>query len=445
MYTTVNILSELIDTADQFVKDNDRQLYVPFFKTIEIFCIRENVLIGGEMGIGLLTGRPAGRDSIYWDLYTEDPYNMAKKLADELYNTKSPHVNTKYISVKTDLRNREMTIFINMRALIKIYVLDKYRNIGLIELMGPAARTGYYTHDTVQLIPEEIQIIEIYRGLYTPARVSQWQMLLEAENKIFELINDSVQTKALKVVGGGTSGKYDNLLLKRVIGDDVIIGDYALQELNISTGSSQRLQFLTSRNIREIAKLTETEINRNRDEKVRVTYFKYPLNLPTDFRIIKYTLYVNIGEDQTAIADVFNPPSFEMIPYWNVDTSGDKRPNKRPDKHSDKHPDKHSDKHSDKRYGNPWVLLRFRFIDLWILKIISNFDTNSNFIRGKIISIIDSVNKLREIVRGLIKTNPERLFQSDNYVGVYVSDQVAKKKMIKETGERYPNYYPAKK
>ena len=39
-------------------------------------------------------------------------------------------------------------------------------------------------------------------------------------------------------------------------------------------------------------------------------------------------------------------------------------------------------------------------------------------------------------------TNIEKLFQLENYEGINVNELTAKKKLIKEIGQRFANYYP---
>lgn len=441
MYDLVNILANLIPDAEKFVLDNDRNLYTPFFQALEKFCINNNVLIGGVMGIDLLIGRPMDRKSYFWELYTENPYDIAKRLAQELYSVKSPHINPKYIAMRTDLRHREMTIMINTRQLIKIYGLDRYRGLQLIKLMGPATRSSYYLQEPIQCVPEEMQLIEIYRTLYTPAKVKDWGIFLEAEKKIYDLVQDSLSEKATKVVKGrGTAPQInrsvvDQTIIEKVIAgtDNVLIGDYAVAMLDSSRfdiAQSPRVQFISATPIDELATGIETVIGKKLPNLIKygfkITYIKYPLNLPTDFQITKHTLYINFGKEQTPIVDVYNSSTFEMIPFWKPDG-------------------KSIGSSKGVKIGNPWVLLRFRFIDMWILKLISNIDADSSrFLRGKILSLLDSVHDLHDLAVEHLNSDPSRIFQLVDYVGVYINEAVAKKKFIKEVGERFFPYYPAK-
>jgi hypothetical protein len=428
MYSLLNIIPDLIPEAEKFVINNDRNLYAPFFQAAEEFCIENRVIIGGQVGVDLLVGKPLTKDSFYWELYTDDTFNTAKKLSKALYRVESPHVNSKYVALRTDLRHKEMTIMINTRQLFKIYSLDKYRGIELAKLMGPVLREGYLTKKNISCIPEEMQLIEIYHTLYTPAKAGKWVESLAAEQKIFDLIGNNLEDKALMMVGGSAPQinrqVVDKVLMEKIINqnNNVLIGDYALGLLDKGLPHSPRVQFISDTPIDDIAKAAEivigTALPNLATYGFKITFVKYPLNLPTDFQITKHTLYITMGKEQSPIADVYNSSTFEMIPYWNIKKI---------------------------KIGNPWVLLRFRFIDLWVLKLISRLDSESaKFLRAKMIALLDDIKWLRKLTFKQLDNDATRLFQLSDYVGVYVNEIVAKKKLIKDTGEKFANYYPSK-
>jgi hypothetical protein len=110
-----------------------------------------------------------------------------------------------------------------------------------------------------------------------------------------------------------------------------------------------------------------------------------------------------------------------MIPYWNG--AGD---------------------FAKIKLANPWVILRFLFIDVWTLKLILNIGTdNPDFIKRRIQQLIANCDLTRTLALSCLK-EPEKIFQLTNYVGSFIDENVAKKKLIKELGERFPVYYPAK-
>lgn len=428
MYNLINILPDLLPLAEKFVFENDRELYVPFLTTVERFAIDNGVILGGRIGLDLLLGKPLTKDSFVWDLYADDTFQTAKKLTIALYETKVQFIDARTVSLRTDLRHREFTIFINTRPMIKIYSLDKYRGIKLADLMGPVPRTSYFLKENIFCIPEEMQLIEIYRGLYSPARVSEWKDYLAAEHALTSLIEGHLGEKALKTVVGGRSSprrQTEQIILKFVANiKALLIGDYAMQYYDQSTPPAPRIQFITDMDIDEVTRALD-KIVKNKVSglaKHSVTNVQYSLNIPTDFQITKHTLYLSTGKEQTPLADVYNCTTFELVPY-NLAKFDEKL---------------------NIRVGNPWVILRFRYIDLWILKLISNLSEDAQFLRTKIEALLDSIAEFRKATLETLAKSPDLLFKLEDYAGVYINELEAKKRLIKETGEKFAIFYPAK-
>ncbi len=410
MYKTTNVVGDLERLAEKFIMDNDRMLYRAFFEAAETFCAKNSVLIGGRVGVDLAVGRPLDRDSFFWDLYCDDTFIVVKNLVIELSNVRSPHIPAKTAALQTNIRYKEFTIYINARMLFRVFSMEKYRGLKLIDVMGHSVYTGYFTGASIKCVPEEIQLISIYRNLYTPARLAQWKAEMENEGKIYGRLRQSIHEKATRVTGGGGHDDITACLLK-VVQDNsyVLVGDYALAALGL-TQSTVRVQFIASDAIEEVRKRCERCVKRG-----KVTHVRFSLNIPDDFQIVKHSLYMMVNGKQTAIADVFNSTAFEMMPFIHERRL---------------------------RLGNPWVLLRFLFIDIWVLKLILNLGSAADSVRNKIAANIKHVDALR--TKYLSPPKYDQLFQLTDYAGQYMDDYVAKKKLIKETGERLPIFYPAK-
>src|SRR3989344_8280718 len=141
-------LQYLIDEASQIVLKNDRQKYDCYFKTAEIFCNKNNILLGGQIGINLLTKSPLNKDTYQYYLYTDNAFEMSKKLVIELYNinsslnppegltrgtlprrqkhprsSKEPNNFKETIHLDTVLTHKEFNIYINTILLFKIFAL----------------------------------------------------------------------------------------------------------------------------------------------------------------------------------------------------------------------------------------------------------------------------------------------------------------------------------
>jgi hypothetical protein len=431
MYSSTGVVDSLILCAEEFVLQNDRMIYSEFFKRAEEFCIDNEVIIGGAVGIDMLIGKSLSKDTFFWELYTDDTFNIAKSLADTLSEVKAPHVDSATIALQTNMRHREFTLMINTRWLFKIYSMDKYRGMKLATIMGPVMRDGYFSSQQVSLIPEEMQLMDIYRTLYTPSKASSWGESIEIESKVYNMI-ENLATKGID--GGAQFDRVssDKIILRRILasGPYIVVGDYALAAFDKKT-SPNRLQFISSDPIDSLAQNISKALTLERDSLRRVsvthdkvTYVRYNLNIPSDFQLTKYTIYANVKGSQVAIADVFNSTEYEMVPFSNVEYNQVKY-----------------------KIGNPWVLLRFQFIDIWILKLIINLgkvkNTNDDFLIKRVKSLVNSTSRVRAYALSMLDTDSTKLFQLDNYLGDNTSDIVAKKKLIKERGERFATYFPA--
>lgn len=418
MKMNLDRLPKLVADANDFVMKNDRLIYAPYFAAAEKYCSDNKIIIGGINGVNILLKKPLNRDSFIWDLYCDSAYDNAKAIADVLYTVKSAHVDNRTISVQTNIKYREFTISIDARYAFKVFTMDKYREVKLAEVMKPIAATGYFG-EQVLVLPEPIALIEIYQKLYSVAKCAMWPEYHKLENDVY---SSSIQT-AETIVGGATS--FDKsaaieIITRKLLVDPriVVVGDHALNLLGV--GSTTRIQLITDIPINELSELTSriltNERNALRRVKVghdRTAWVKYGLNIPSDFQILKYTVYAVVGGEQVALYDAYNSTTYEMIPFKIINGI---------------------------RVAGLYVILRFLFIDIWTLKLIIGVGGAS--LQGRIASLFKLVDVVRDMVS--VATASELWPTSENmYMGVNTSEAVAKKKLIAGKGFKSRNYYPA--
>lgn len=514
MYSVTNNLDTALADAEKFAMDNDRMLYAPFFRVAEEFAVGNGMVLGGKVGLDLLVGEPLGRDSFMWEFYTDNAFMKAKALTDALAAVRSPHVPTKYTCLRTDVKHREFTILVNTRQLFKIYSLERYRGIELMQIMGPAVRTSYFTQSQIKCVSEEMQLIECYRTLYTPAKCTQWEAALGAEIHLQKLLtsDDTLLTKAVRVGAGrqdnaasGQSATYADVVaaFMHYISDPrvttspadrpVIIGDWAMTAMgDAPVGQRKRLQIITSSPIDDVLSsvtrvITSGVVSHRRS--VKLTSQKFQINLFSDFQLTKHTVYMDSGRDQSSIADVFNSTAYEMIPVYachtgdrltrvgggqatggvlingdrqatggGLGTNGSRAGGGKRDKFA-------SDISRNICYvARPWVVLRFKLIDLWLLKIIvglsrrdsgrqvdgqrgqADGQRGSDPLLARMGQIVREVGWVHEYAHKTLASAPTDVFplSRDDYAGVYTNEAVAKKKLIMAAGFRLPLYYPYK-
>lgn len=408
MYAGLDIIGAAKQPAWDFIMTNDRMLYRPFFEAAERFCVERSVLIGGRVGADLLVDKPIDLTSFYWEIYTDNAFAVAKDFTQAMSEVKSPHVPANTASMRTNIKHREFTVIINAQMFFKVYALDQYRGIKLATLMGPTPRMGYFG-STVACIPATIQLISIYRNLYTPAKAGSWPSEFELEAKLFARIGGG------DIVGaGGDNVKATAHQMQELVLDDILIGDYAFKALGLA-GTPQRVQIISSRSPEDIC-LAWTRILRSKSSRgYKLTHVKFALNILDDFQLVKHTIYVNDGRDQAPLADVYNASAHEMIPF-RVSTQAGR----------------------SVRVAGLWVLMRFLFIDMWVLRLINALGGHTGPHAR-----VDALMRRAYEVRALIMKAPADTFQDTDYEGCYVDERVAKNKFIKGIGDNFPTFYPA--
>jgi len=422
MYTHANILDKLLEESEQFIMENDRSVYRGFFEEAEKFCVANNVILGGSPGLGLLTGRKLSVQSFSWDLYTESAYETSKRLAMALSKVHSPHVPIETVVMTTNILHKEFTLTVNARALFNIYALEKYKGVKLSDIMGPVEKVSYFAKLPIMCIPGEMQIISAYHILYSPDKVGQWKDVVNDESELYALLVDTLRQKATAVRGGGanvhrTVADARRVIVNKLIGssDNVLTGDRALTMLGLNV-QSEHVEFITGTDIDELLSHVTAAVKKilGASGQYKLTYVSHRLNIPDDFQLKKYTIYLVDGKSHTPIADVFNSSQYEMIPYINVGKF---------------------------KVGNPWVLLRFMFIKIWTLRMILNASfKRPDIVIRKITTTITNCDRLRK----MIYNGDVLAFQSVDYTGIYINEYVAKKQFIKNIGKRFQPFYPAK-
>jgi hypothetical protein len=414
MYTHINTLCKLTPEADEFIINNDRMLFAPFFKAAEEFCAAHQVLIGGRVGIDLLIGAPLTKKSFYWELFCDNTFGVAKELAQKLADVNSPHIPARTVAMRTEIKNAEFIIAINARILFKLYALRRYKGVDLYTLITPSLRKSYLSDIDINCINESMQLIDIYRDLYSPAKFDTWQYDLRAEPILFDALGSHAQ-----ITGGSKFIPKKDIcadIARKLPG--VLIGEFALVSLGLSSTQPIRVQLIsddTIENIRlAVVRLLENDFRNVHIASHEVTYIEYPLNLPNDFQITKHTIYIDNGKDKLPILDVFNSTCYELIPYSEAKADG-----------------------KPVKIANPWVIMRFLFIDIWILKLVTALGTKMT---DKISHLLTQAASLRKHIYDDLPAT----FQLNNYAGVYTNEAVAKKKMIKDVGQKFPTYYPVR-
>jgi len=442
MYLNYN-LDELADDVNEFIIANDRMLFAPIFKTIEEYCIKHNLIIGGDVGLDLQMDKPLNRDSFSWQLYSTRSFEDAKNIANEIFKTKSPHVDVTTTALDTKIKYKEFEIYVEARLILKIFQLDKYDGVSIMQVLKPATRVGYFTKKPIACMDSTLQLVNIYRKIYSPKYTSNIASLLETEASIFDkamlktgsgTIGDSTAASNDEIIGGSASiisidasntdaniSAYDAFVMSL---NCVVVGDYAMYKHGLLK-NPKKLSVIVDWPVDEY----EKRLTQNAPSVMRGTVvkkYKKFINLSNDFQLMKYT--VKVGDKSI---DVYNSTTFELIPFIDLDGIA---------------------------CGTYWVLLRFLAVELWSTKLKLH---SKPHLKAQFDQIHKNINTVRELALGMIasidNTNGDANGADDtavtkitkilfpiNYAGVYLDENVTKKKLIKEQSPEFlKTFYPA--
>lgn len=389
MYAQIDVLTAQEPEAAKFILDNDRLLYRPFFEAAERFCAENNVAIGGKVAVEMMLDQPYNKDSFFWDLYCDDAWNKTKALAGAMAASKSAHIPPRTCAVRTEIKYREFVISVNARAIIRVH--SQYsRAVNLVSLLAPDTRPGYFTSEPMRIVRPELQLIDVYRALYSPTCATTWPAMINMEAELYaRLPTPPSDAPCGKII----TPLHDKIVRKCVRRGRVLIGDYALAAMGL-IGAPRCVQIISA----DGPDVMAAELSRVVGD--RIIYSSRPLNLPSDFRLTRLVFYA-AGKEKDILMELYNSAEFEMIPTHGNNIAG------------------------------PFTLMRFIFIDMWRGIIGSD-------------SLLKRARQHAAVLRGHIATmSAADIFPLDNYVGANINEGVAKRKMIKELGERFTTYYPA--
>jgi hypothetical protein len=432
--------------------EEDRKKFEPIYKTIETFIKNNSFIISQpklayEDKVDLIS---LNIITIYCENIYRNSLKLVNLICDALIkvndgneeNILSNDVNPRWLSLRTVVAHEEINIFYDGRPLIIFKAVHPYKNISTFKMLIPTkSKTGFFTNSELLILPPELELMDIYHKLYSPDKAEIWEELLQTEYHLFE----SFIKRKKEIIGGGKdcqSSIITNIeTVKRMIVLDfirnqplILIGDWAIKLIEFGeTGKTiqnnyEKLQIIIDSPIEDFVVLLDNFLKDVTPYKS--THREEKLHVIVDQRLKKYTFYmsglcsVSGNKIEKPFLDVFNSGRYEIVPY---------RISKEFNKSNTK------DYPEDIKIGNPYVILRFLLLDIWILRLIKNLGLLT-------ISILETkINNIYAIIE-MIK-NPRKLtnfidkvFQHNNYLGTYQSLLLFQKNKISEA--KFAPYTP---
>lgn len=292
----------------------DRKTYLPFFRAAEELAIARGMVFGGGTADLLLLGEPMGIGDYRFVLYSANPFQDAKALADAVYEVE-PEGKGKLTTLFTTIAHEEYSVSVDERRLFEVKALvrgaQKRRVTSSRQVVEPSTRPGLVTKKPVLCMGAELRLLDVYAQLSDPAHAGDWASLLERERALREVFarEHPAKTKAslaAPVWGGRRKKEAASPVLK-------IVRDLATQPgraaLNVAGG---KLQIVTETPLRSEAKRIEAAA---RKAGARVQTAIHDPGVPSQVRLRRLTVYHEIGGGRRRpVADLFNLGEHEAVP-----------------------------------------------------------------------------------------------------------------------------------
>lgn len=430
-------MQDVQDESIKYIK-KDRDHYQEVWELIEEYCEHNKLIISN---IYVLLDQSSATENIYnktYNIYCANPLVHGNNLTNILHE-KTKNIAKKFTKFKTIKEHEEFTIEYDMRIVATLYKVQKYKSMSKNkhpETKDPNEIIKPVDINKILYMPAEIEMIDIYHTLYDASKFDQYETSIEMEKKLYEQYvirrekgylggdkscverkKDLLEAIKLSIVRDWLT-KHDNLIL---------IGTWAynwiLQGVNICT-DVEKIQLIGDISHNELLSILQRYISEF--TKFQISVREQELHIPKDFRTRRYTYYIHIvsehGVVEKPFLDLFNCCNFEIIPFTKVSSvnvngiSSSK------------------DKVYTINVGNKYVILRFLFIDLWILRLIKNMGfISKDILDKKMDRIIAMIEKIRN------KYGEE--LQEYNFLGIFKNYDIDKKKITLQGKKFYP-YIP---
>lgn len=437
----------------------DRMQYADVYDIVEQYVSRYNatsqIIIGGAIGINMLLKKERSLDDFTYELYTENAFlhanDLVNEIARELTAAEDPdkvtsagdknRVPPRIPLLKTMIPLDKYSIIVDNRPLISIISLGNVgQKINIISIIEPLnVKTFNAKYDVLVLSPE-MQLIDIYRTLYSPQYVDSWELSIHDEAALFQHILPTLEASPESVQDAQESlrgqeqdprKKIQLLILHKFIQNNqslALIGEHALFMLDVNQKenlqpSSFIVQLISSRSPEEdFADLQDILAGTPISKAVR------QLHIMQDFRILRTT--IRTVEDQKEIAYIYNSAQYDLIPVTRIV----------------------SPSNDFIQIGNPFVLIRFLLIDLWMLRWVAALGAiNERYQKLRIAGIMHRILYLRNALspKGAsfatvdVKHPFMNIFQThiNDYIGTYDDEIISQKEKIKDQ-RKFRDYYP---
>lgn len=357
-----NFLEKTLDDSKTYIQ-NDRNNFSLVWNIIENYCKENQLIISNKYILCEKNNNIMNICDKVYKIYTNHPFKYSNNLTNLLHE-KSKNIN---IKLRTIIEHEELIIEYDTRIVCIFYKLYIQNNLNINDIIKPVNKNN------LLYIPSELELIDTYHNLYIMNNINE-------ETKFEDILFKQVENrKDNKIIGSALINDKKELfeLIKvRLIQDwmynkktnkPILIGPWAYDWINLSdkelNTNLEKIQIIYDITPKEL--LNELKIFINKITNYNITFKKQELDIPKDFRTIRYTYYLHIKTKKGIInkpfLDLFNNSDFELIPYVEINNIF---------------------------IGQKYLILRILFLDLWTIRVIKSLGLIDKLILNKKISYL---------------------------------------------------------
>jgi hypothetical protein len=324
------------------------------------------------------------------EIYVINPKEVATQLLNKICSKLS-----KEFLIKVEIEDKHYSIDHISKTYLKISYINQYKNTTLLDYIHPTIINDYI------LLPPILELINIYKKIYNPEYVNEWENLINQSIIIKKITDENIKKTIKNIKGGDECIKCpkEDLQLKKV--KEELINcinnykDYLYVHL-----PDKIITVLSKNEIQTDFERFNNYLNKKGD--YTLTFKEKNLFIGKDLRINKYSIYVSISKSfinkQIPILDIYNNLSYELVPFKC---------------------------NNNLNIIHPWVEIRFYYIEIWNILVAYNIKLiNLEKLEQYISNIINKINLLNLDWKELpIKYN-----------GIYINEYQAFKQVILSKG-----------
>lgn len=421
-------ISDLIDNKILLERLRYEDQYDIIDEYISQYTENHAIMIGDSMGINLLLKKERSRDDFYYTLYTDNAFAHANNIANLLDDYEDLT-----IILKTTIPGIKYQIIVDTRILVTLFNLSSNSD----KLINPILVKSFNKKYNLLVLSPEIQLLDIYRTLYSPNLADYWELSINDELKLFKFLQNRINDNLFQ---GGSDVEVSikdrlnievNIMKDFIQNNDkiILLGDHAL---TITTGSNDKrdtnaIQILSENDLdndfNEISKIVKKLLKID----IPITKTTRNLHIMQDFRLKRTTIKLGDQKNQKDIVYIYNSAHYDLIPFNKVYDKDNNFIN----------------------IGNPFVLLRFTLVDFWIIRWIMTIGSiDEKFAKYRLDSIIGRLLNLRKLINpsnafaGKNNNDKLKIFQENDYIGFYDDENISQKMLIKDLTKKYFDYFP---